>query len=1716
MIFKQETQLICPMAADLRKKASSPRPQVCNSYVPSIQRVGGVFLLSNGRAGDHGVLWQIDNGSTGSLLLQHFTVPWSADGLPINLQFDAQLFPKLALLEVSTSSGTSNMAAGLLSCGIAFFGRLDAVTEDMHLQYYDISNLIHAHGAPTSLGSLASALIVGCSDGTVLVVPYCLTLGDTVSQPVELRGSGWGLTRLFSEVFQRTQHSPVAACLSIKTESAPVALIVYDDCAMRAFSSDRYQEILSDHLLPRPSNGSSRSQGHQDRLLVTSAVACSTPSSSSQGTEIIVMATFETCNTGSRQAMVFFLKTVPGGRLTIHSSLALTGCDNINAFLSAEGDQDTIWALAQGFSVTQVLGFSKQDGSVVKKAFLREQQVEVSCTDATQKNAVMKELWEDVLSSFPGDGFSAEAQILAHLQTPGQLCRMSLLDAITSHGVQLSVHEAMSAPLSQLRTSIRGAVQTVQRRNPGLSLNQAHMAFLTSYHESWERRHGLLALFMHEASGALGCVRSGGILGALRSCAPVEELYITGAGAAMQLSVCGTVLVQCAGAAAGSTGFAAVHACSRAVAEMLGPQSLDAFVGLMAAGFRPVEELLPIYVTLCLSGPSGGSSSRSHSDDITRQQHSRWRQQRQTLLLKLGQKLGGGEDPVGMLISYCEYVQLEGTAAQLRHTAVEDNTYGSHLPAPYTDYLAASSHQLAYQQCCVLRDVLLLCGLVGRLCAVGTVPLDAKQLHHLESVAIPQLGSRLQRAAISYWLASTPAALESSPGSGTEQDLVDLARQLSLAAPSAAGKASSNVQIPRWKDTTLAAKLMSDALPTLDLRLQSSTDQSRGVLQQAQLDQASRELVLWLQDSELVRGGHAQERSAASLPSSPSRVVALGCSLFSQREFAALRPLSRLACVPAVRGSVGGAEDFLRGLSCMCELGNMNSSKKAERRALVEEASGCFFRAAASLATGCPGTLSYTISTLKQLATGLPSSNASAQPTEGPSSSAHSHSLPEDPHQLQLSFYEVVMLLFEREGAPEGAILFARAALQLLHLAASSQPQHDIEAPDKLAMEGRLWSQVFTYCCELGAYEDAYTAVISNPVHERLLDSLRRLIHELCTQSGDRLVTLNVLPYAGIVTILPETAVERGEAGAMTEDVGGSTKPDLKITVPLLQEVLNALRRRALNSDLSTQPQPYDVLYDFLVYRSDLRGAAGAMLALARRLRLEGTVANRDAAEESLHAYEAAINVLSLVEESERWIDLTDPWLQLHAVPQSDGIAYAPSTVSARKTGLLFRAIHDDSINGSGVDDRFTAFEDTPVDRVGNIDDRVQEGSAGGRGMKVREGRDSQVVEGKEAFTLEKLEKEYLLLRCAIEVAGQLPGMDPLKHWKGEDEIFSQLLQAGKVESALALAHACWCHGALTEAVERALSSLATQCARSQVQEEGHTSSLQVGVSDWAADPAQRELLHGQSLLGSRSAPQWKLLQQLLQRYESGNAEGVEVISATRGSLKVAVAHAILKEDRRLSLPEWLLRLFMGVDKISSQASLLEVYLQYDCLATAVSLIESMLSAWSRTDPRQRAGRYGAVWIPHQLIGELRERLLIESDRTGSESILGILDKLDSCLTAHLSLVAHDSMLDPAEVSPMSVGSGAGGRGHTSWRASTQPGAGGTSGGGVRSSEGWRQSEAVNDARVVLSYGGTPSNGFGFGEQSPYFGFGASGIDALPPPSPSLMWLPPPISSLGT
>ncbi len=73
----------------------------------------------------------------------------------------------------------------------------------------------------------------------------------------------------------------------------------------------------------------------------------------------------------------------------------------------------------------------------------------------------------------------------------------------------------------------------------------------------------------------------------------------------------------------------------------------------------------------------------------------------------------------------------------------------------------------------------------------------------------------------------------------------------------------------------------------------------------------------------------------------------------------------------------------------------------------------------------------------------------------------------------------------------------------------------------------------------------------------------------------------------------------RGHWGAQVERQGRT------VVASLLEEVQSALHRRTEHMDVRAVPQPHKVLFDFCVARSNLQGAAGAMLAYARRLAAE-------------------------------------------------------------------------------------------------------------------------------------------------------------------------------------------------------------------------------------------------------------------------------------------------------------------------------------------------------------------------------------------------------------------------------------------------------------------------------------------------------------------------------
>ena len=78
---------------------------------------------------------------------------------------------------------------------------------------------------------------------------------------------------------------------------------------------------------------------------------------------------------------------------------------------------------------------------------------------------VLQALWEGLLHSLSGSGFSAPDQVLAQLLQPSQLCRASLRDVLAYHGAQMTYAELERSSSEDLCTYVRSAVLTIQRRS---------------------------------------------------------------------------------------------------------------------------------------------------------------------------------------------------------------------------------------------------------------------------------------------------------------------------------------------------------------------------------------------------------------------------------------------------------------------------------------------------------------------------------------------------------------------------------------------------------------------------------------------------------------------------------------------------------------------------------------------------------------------------------------------------------------------------------------------------------------------------------------------------------------------------------------------------------------------------------------------------------------------------------------------------------------------------------------------------------------------------------------------------------------------------------------------------------------------------------------------------------------------------------------------------
>ncbi|GLI65510.1 hypothetical protein VaNZ11_009059, partial [Volvox africanus] len=1393
------------------------------------------------------------------------------------------------------------------------------------------------------------------------------------------------------------------------------------------------------------------------------------------GSELTLVVEFEAPDTLSRYIYAYTLSSSAGGRLALSNSVELKQQETGVVVLEARVSGDTIWLLVRSQGWGKVLGFDRNSGEKTSNAVLADSASERagSLMGGTGNSAeVDQELWECLLEAFP-EHLSAEAQVCQAVLVPGQTCRASLRDALSDHGTSVSPLEVENAPFAKLQSWMREAVFNLQLRMPSASVPECWLSFLTTYRKHWACQHPPLGLMLHRGSPEwLGLARGGGMLCMLRPSAFVEMLTT-------RLRLRGDV--------------DDLHHCAVEAGALLGPLVQEACLVLLVAGVDPLERLIPRLCETLHRGPStaggGGGSSMGACvspggaaggtrtavlTDSAREAQQRWRQRRLQVIVTIGQRLGSHTSLADSMSAYLDAMN-QSTLEPYVSTAPGGGDGALASGNAATAFLVSTGRQICRAMATAGLHAALLLGLAVQQCALGTAPLAREVLVELEGTLLPFVCELLQRAALGLWLTETPSSKDEAAdmepalsalkhlrlGSKSREDPEIEVRsagaaqhkQLSFGYGGAVGAATAE-----------AAATAPSSLPSGDIslaaRLVPAFFTGCGNVHLDLLggpEVAGHLFTLYLQ-----YGGIAGRQLKIPVA---ARVLQLGCKLSKMREYRNLAELSQLA---GAKDSADAGPQFLRGMGIACALIlELRGSDAAEvalvrcktrqgtvpRAKRIAEAVGCFFRAAAGLASDSSDTFRAILSELGGKLAGI--NQRFPHAAAAPVAATHLAQQTQRRRQValwQLQFCEYVMEeLFA--GVPEGAVAFAEAALEHfrtaygnpadpiharspLAVAAAAAPagvdpaamllQDSAEIVDDPAIrEARLWGNIYFYCVDMRKYDRAYAALLANPLPASRLQNLRHLVHVLITEG--RLQTLCALPFAGVVVVPAwEASAAKDGAGssgsqmdaqqAVESGFGSGFGSVPRRTVSLLSQVLDMLHRRT--RELFESPQPYQVLYDFLVCRSDFKGAARAMTAYAWRLRSEAADTQATIAE-ALRAYELAISCLSQLPSDEAWLDLTDPWMKEH---------------------VKMRNMHHHVLGHMA---RSAAAEGGIATSATAADGQLVSAAAAIFGGSGAERRDSGVastlaVDGDSGMvaTLQSLKRERTLLFYSSMVAARVPGLRPLRQWDNEEAILQQLVLLGRYDGAQALVEGC-CGGQgyggsqWLKYMQLVVENLAEHCTILQLKDGGLTPNGERPPRR-RLDPVHDEFEGGglgaasaaavAATLGGRAAPLWGKLRNLLLEIVNRDRD----VELNSGGLPVAwllrdtAARAVLSTDKRINIPQWLQDMFLAPpgDSVAAApasmgswscgpASLLALYVQHNRLPAAVELVCSQVDLWSNEDVLRRR-QHCAAWMPYPQVELLRAKLVV-SKQLNEQRFGSLLEQLDASMAAHVELVRMDT-----------------------------------------------------------------------------------------------------------
>ncbi|KAL0039516.1 hypothetical protein WJX77_000424 [Trebouxia sp. C0004] len=872
------------------------------------------------------------------------------------------------------------------------------------------------------------------------------------------------------------------------------------------------------------------------------------------------------------------------------------------------------------------------------------------------------------------------------------------------------------------------------------------------------------------------------------------------------------------------------------------------------------------------------SSDQPQASADTRDTLRHWRGQRSAAILNLGHLISQMSQgtPVPALRDYITHI---GPAAA---SAGAMSTQSAAQLAPSAGHaLTIMLRQIATQQLQSASFMLLLAWL-DSLRAAGALHITAAVSNTLKQEIAPQLQAHIRCTSITLWLCTAPAA------------------------------ALAHDEAARLNHSELSTKL-------------ASLDFVSGGKQQAHHQQSLAELFLpdFAAHCEGVSLGHEPHVAVSALASyfqascgQPTVSSSLTGSTVVQQVIAVGQKLIHLHQVPHMHhllALAGEAADtpgaaFLRGYAGLQQAQNSTSDEQGKQA--VQIAVGNLFQAMAVFHTANQPTqygqqkdLTDSCNMIKHIIYNILMGLTGSCDRPGPQGE-------------ELQYLTALMMQSEHWGWPQAAASFAQAAMRQIEVVYSQDnaPESDADRADWTAQrqnqESMFCANLFVYALEGGQYQDAYTAVQANPVAHVALGTLQRLVNTLINTSN--IATLCSLPYATDYTV---------------------SHSDGRFEIlSLLQVTQELLEQRAASADLNSQPQLYDVLYDFYCMRSNFKAAAAAQYTLACRLRDEAKHVPH-----CLHRRAAALllsaTALSMVEPSQRWLLNPAPLLQSLRSPQP---FITPPTPSS--------------------DPSTTALS------------RCKAGIA--HSIVVLTGDSSQALGSKCQYT--DLTQEHAAAHAHALLARLQPDAEPKP--TVPDDVFHQALALGLFQVAFSLAAVVYHGQRLSLALQAAISTMVTACVQKQMDScQADSMALPSSAPAFGQASSSQELRPDFEDLSAAAA--WHVVMDSLQQHETPRHKHCLHLTAVR---------AALGKERRLKLPAALLAPFQAPAPVGDltgmagrgpdPAALLSAYLQYDRLTDAADLVLGHLAAYQKADPDSRQG-HCKVWFPFRIMKNLMTRL---------------------------------------------------------------------------------------------------------------------------------------------